>query len=169
MAIWVCGVPRAGKTTFCKKLKKENPNFTIIVSEAIRNAFQKMDKSHYKEWGIKTSKQRQNDFPIFFKEFVEWNEKFSGCETIVDCALIDLEKVFEIADKKDKIICFGFGGKSVEEILKIIRKREKEEDYTKNYSDLQLLKFWGDISIQDKKNLEFSKLKSIKYVDNSNI
>lgn len=169
MAIWVCGVPRTGKTTFCKKLKVENPNFTIIVSEAIRNAFQAMDQQHYNEWGTKTSKQRQRDLPIFLNELVKWNEKFCGFETIVDSALIDLEKVFEIADKKDKIICFGFGGKSVEEILKIIRKREKEVDYTKNFSDLQLLKFWGDISIQDKKNLEFSKLKSIKYVDNSNI
>lgn len=91
MTIFICGLPRTGKTTFSKKLKTVLKNFNIIVSEAIRNGFQKMNNDSARDWGLKNSYARKILFPIYVKEFLEWNEKFSGFETIFDCALLSLE------------------------------------------------------------------------------
>ena len=164
MSIWICGVPRSGKTTFCKTLAQQN-RVTIISTEALRNGFQKMDAENFIAWGMGKSEKRQKDFPVFLFEFVKWNEFFSRQECIVDCALIELEKVYKFANTEDKIICFGFGGKSVIDILAFIRKREKSDDYTKNLSDEKLLKIWGDVSKIDNENLVFCKEHNIKYID----
>lgn len=163
--IFVCGLPKTGKTTLCKNLKKELPNYNIFVSEALRNGFQKMDIDNAKSWGNKTSKQRTQDFPVFLKEFLQWNEKFTQNSNIVDSALLDLKTITEIASNEDIIVCLGFGGKTQEEILKIIRENEAQQDYTKNFSDKQLLSFWGDIEKQDNQNKNFCKENSIFYFD----
>lgn len=164
MAIWVCGVPRSGKTTYCKSFAKKN-NVSVISTEALRNGFQKMDKDNFAAWGRGESEKRQKDFPVFLKEFVKWNEFFSDRFCIVDCALVELKTVFEFIDEADQILCFGFGGKSLNEILSFIRGREHQDDYTKNFSNEKLLKLWGDVADIDKQNLEFCKKNKIKYID----
>ena len=167
MTIFICGLPRTGKTTFSKKLKTVLKNFNIIVSEAIRNGFQKMNSDSARDWGLKNSYARKILFPIYVKEFLEWNEKFSGFETIFDCALLSLEQVLPIADKNDIIICFGFGCRTINEIMEIISNYEHDNDYTKQFSFDKLLKFWGDLEIQDKNNIKFCKKNKLLYFDTS--
>ena len=114
MTIFICGVPRTGKTTLSKILKENIHNSNLIVTEAIRNGFQKIDNDNARDWGTKTSKLRKEIFPVFVKEFLEWNEKFSTNITILDCALIDLKQIVSLANKNDIIICLGFGGRENE-------------------------------------------------------
>ena len=72
-----------------------------------------------------------------------------------------------IADKNDIIICFGFGGRTINEIMEIIRNYEHDNDYTKQFSFDKLLKFWGDLEIQDKNNIKFCKKNKLLYFDTS--
>jgi len=161
--IYICGLPRTGKTTLAKKIKAILPNMNLFVSEAIRNGFQKIEEVN--EWGNKNSKKRQVDFPMFLKEFLDWNKKFTECDNIVDLALISIEKTYEIANENDIILCLGFGNKTNSEILEIIRMFEKDKDYTKNINDQNLLKLWGDVAIIDKTNNEFCLEHDILYFD----
>ena len=167
MTIFICGLPRTGKTTFSKKLKTLLKNSNIIVSEALRNALQKIDSNNANNWGLKNSDIRRTLFPSFAKEFIYWNEKFSCCDTIFDCALLNIEQVLSIADKNDMIICFGFGGRTNNEIFKIIKKYEHANDYTKQFTCEKLMKFWGDVSLQDKENIDICKRHNIIYLDTS--
>ena len=38
-SIYICGIPRSGKTTLTKKIKEKYPNYNLFSFEAIRNAF----------------------------------------------------------------------------------------------------------------------------------
>lgn len=165
MNIFICGVPRSGKTTLAKKLKKELSDYNLIVSESIRNGFQKMDEENYKEWGNKNSLERKEKFPKFLFEFLKWNSVFSNCNNIVDLALIDLETVIDNKEDKDIIICLGFGGVSYKECFSFIRKREKEDDYTFKMSEEKLKMIWGDISFIDNENIKLCKEYNIRYFD----
>lgn len=165
MNIFICGIPRSGKTTLSRKLKKELVDYNVIVSESVRNGFQKMEEEHYKEWGSKDSLQRKEKFPKFLFEFLKWNTHFSKCNNIVDLALVDLKTVIDNKQEEDIIVCLGFGGANYKEILKFIRKREKEEDYTFKMSDDHLMKVWGDIESCDKENMTLCKEYGIKYFD----
>ncbi len=167
MTIFICGLPRTGKTTLAKMLKARIDNSNLIVTESIRNGFQKIDKEHSKDWGTKSSKLRQAVFPLFVKEFLDWNEKFSSNITILDCALISLQQIEKLANKDDIIVCLGFGGRENNEIFLHIRQYEHNDDYTKTYSNDYLLKLWGDLSTLDKCNYDFCNKKGIKYFDTS--
>lgn len=168
MKIFICGVPRAGKSTLAKFLKTQIENSNLIVTEAIRNGFQAIDEEHAYDWGRRQSDLRQKVFPKYVKAFLDWNEKFSETITILDCALIELDKVLQIKDKDDIVICIGFGGKGLQEIFKIIRKFEKQDDYTTQFSNQKLQAIWGDISQIDNNNIEFCAKNKIKYFDTSN-
>lgn len=165
MNIYICGVPRSGKTTLAKNLKNELRDYNLIVSESIRNGFQKMDEEHYKEWGNKDSEKRRISFPKFLFEFLKWNTYFSECNNIVDLALVDIDNVIENKNKEDIIICLGYGNKEIKDIFSFIRNREKDSDYTFNRSDEELLKMWGDITRIDKYNKEICDKHNIKYFD----
>lgn len=165
MNLFICGVPRSGKTTLAKIIKKDFSDYNLIVSESIRNGFQKMDEEHYKEWGNFNSKKRKENFPKFLFEFLKWNSFFSKCNNIVDLALVELKTVIENRSEDDIIVCLGFGGVSEKEIFSFIRKREKQEDYTLNMSDEKLSEVWGDISMIDKENMELCKKYNIRYFD----
>lgn len=73
MNLFICCIPRSGKTTLAKISKKDFSDYNLIVSESIRNGFQKMDEEHYKGWGNFNSKKRKEDFPKFLFEFLKWN------------------------------------------------------------------------------------------------
>lgn len=166
MILYLCGVPRSGKTTTSQELHKKIENSSLIVSEAVRNGFQKIDPNPLNPWGKQTSHERQNLFPLFVKEFLEWNEKFSNSTIIFDCALIPIETIFKNKRTDDKVICLGFGGLENQEILKLVRQHE-EGQYTTEFSNVKLLKIWGDISKQDKENFEFCKEHNIPYFNTS--
>ena len=168
MKIFICGIPRSGKSTTAKLLKAEIENTNLIVTEAIRNGFQTIDEKHAYDWGRWQSDLRQNVFPKYVKSFLDWNEKLGGTITILDCALLSLEKVLQLKDDDDIVVCAGFGGKSLDEIFKIIRKFEKTDDYTAQFSDQKLLAIWGDVAQIDKDNIDFCKKHQIKYFDTSN-
>ncbi len=165
MRIYICGVPRVGKTTLAKYLKRKLKNTNLFVSEAFRNGFQAMRPSEAKDWGTKTSKLRTDDFPVFLKTFLEWNEKFSGNDSIVDLSLLNIEKIYEMLDENDIIVCLGFGGKSNNEIFKIIRKFEHGNDYTITKTDEELKKLWGDMAKRDKHNMSFAAEHNISYFE----
>jgi len=165
MNIFICGVPRSGKTTLAKRLKSELSNYNLIVSESIRNGFQKMDVDNYKEWGNKNSLKRKKDFPEFLFEFLKWNNYFSECNNIVDLALVDLETVIKMKEDNDIVVCLGFGCIESEEIFSFIRSRENEGDYTKKYSDEELDKIWKNIAFNDKENFRVCDENGIMYFD----
>ena len=166
MNVFICGVPRSGKTTLSKLLKKELKDFNIIISESVRNGFQKMDRENYKEWGNKHSIQRREKFPEFLFEFLKWNSFFSECNNIVDLALIDLKTVLLNKGDEDLVVCLGFGkDKLNEEIFSFIRERENESDYTRRFSDEELVGIWGNICDIDKNNIKVCEDNNIKYFD----
>lgn len=167
MKIIICGEPKTGKTTLCKELKKKMPDCNLIVSEAIRNGFQKMDSAHSKLWGTKTSRQRTEDFPAFLKEFLEWNEEFTQNNSIVDLALLGVKDVGKVANEEDIVICLGFGAKTNEQIFEIIRHYEGDSDYTKTLSNEKLLSLWGDVAKQDLFNKQFCEKNGYFYINTS--
>ena len=167
MRVFICGEPRTGKTTLCKKLKEKLSQFNLFVTEAFRNGFQKMDEEHYREWGTKTSIQRVEQFPIFLKEFLQWNEELSQQNSLIDSALLPIQDALKIKKTNDLIICLGFGGKPKEEIFKTIHTYENEQDYTKNFADDYLLRLWGDIEANDIFNKNFCKENNLLYIDTS--
>lgn len=165
MKIIVCGLPKTGKTTFCKQLKQQMPNANLVVTEALRNGFQAMLPEQMKEWGTKTSVQRRTLFPVFVKEFVDWNERFANCCTILDASLLTPQDAVNVAGTDGFVVCFGLGGKKLDEMLQNIHKYEKTADYTANLSNNQLLKFWGDLEEEDRKNLKFCEENGVLYID----
>ncbi len=166
MIIYLCGVPRAGKTTTAKKLNKALPYSNIIVSEAVRNGFQKIYPQEAKAWGNKTSSQRTLLFPAFLQEFASWNESFTDTATIVDCALVDVQTILDTKREQDIVICLGWGGKDTSDILALIHQHEGDS-YTKQVPDEKLLTLWGDIGSIDKQNIVICKNNNIKYYDTS--
>ena len=167
MRIIICGVPRTGKTTLSKILKNNLHHHNLIVSESIRNGFQAMDEPNFANWGNKNSLQRKTLFPKFLFDFIKWNERFSGCDTILDLAIMNVETITKLFAGDSLIICLGFCGKDKKDIFEIVRRYEKEDDYTKNMSDEQLDRLWGGIVAEDKKNFEFCKAHDILYFDTS--
>lgn len=167
MVIYICGVPRSGKTSLARLLNLNLENSSLIVSEAVRNAFQKIDEKNATEWGSKSSAMRKQVFPAFIKEFAEWNSKFSQGNIILDCALIDIATIYSMAGKSDKIICLGFDGKSKEEIFSLIREKESSTDYTHNLSNEKLTSLWGEVDEIDSFNKSFCLANGIDYYDTS--
>lgn len=163
MNIFICGVPRSGKTTLARKLKEALTGYNFIVSESIRNGFQKMDKGNYKKWGNRNSLQRKQQFPEFIFEFLKWNSFFSECDNIVDLGLVDLKTVVDNKEDSDLVICLGFGDISDKEILSFMRKRENKGDYTEKLNDEELMNIWGNIFDGDKENIKLCNQYKIKY------
>ena len=91
---------------------------------------------------------------------------FCECNNIVDLALVDLKTVLLNKSDEDLVVCLGFGkDKLNEEIFSFIRERENENDYTKRFSDEQLVAVWGNICDIDKNNMKVCEDNNIKYFD----
>ena len=68
-------------------------------------------------------------------------------------------------DEDSIIICLGFGCRKIDEIVEGIRRNDKENDYTKDWSTERLYKHFYDIVEKDKNNFEFCINNNIKYYD----
>jgi len=167
MNIFITGIPRAGKTTFSRKLKEKYPKFNIMVTEAVRNGFQKAFPNLKKDFGIKSSAARNVTFPEFMGEFLYWNNYFSHISCIVDSALLTIEQIEKIKHNQDIVLCFGFGGIENTEIWNNIQKHQLESDYTVTFNKEKMFQTWGDVCLIDKENLRLCEELNIKYFNTS--
>ncbi len=167
MTIFICGLPRTGKSTVAKLIHNKLPQASLFVTEALRNALQKIDDTHAKDWGRKNSQLRQEVFPVFVKEMLVWNNKLLGAISVLDCALLSVQQVISIAEPNDIVVCLGFGGKTRDEIFDIIREYEQPTDYTATIDNEHLTKLWGNVADEDASNIKICANRDIKYFDTS--
>ena len=161
--IFIVGVPRTGKTTLTKLIKKELPQINLISFEAIRNGFIKSQPEL--NMGNRNSSARQKILPDFIFEFVNWNEKFSNYNNLIEGDFTDIESIVKNTDEDDMIICLGFSGRRIDEIIDGIIRNDSNHDYTKNWTEDKIKNHFYDIVEKDKENIENCKKYNIKYYD----
>lgn len=161
--IYILGVPRTGKSTLSKLIKEKYSKMNIISFEAIRNGFIKTQPDLYMQ--NRNSEARAKILPLFICEFVYWNNIITGCSSIIEGAISDVKTISDIASKDDIIICLGFNGRSIDEVIELIKKYDRETDYTHDWSEEKLKKHFYDITDEDKKNIELCQNLNIRYFD----
>ena len=161
--IYIIGVPRTGKTTLTKLIKKEIPQVNLISFEAIRNGFIKSQPELNME--NRDSEARKVILPSFICEFVNWNEEITNYNTLIEGDFANIECIIKNTRDQDIIICLGFNGRSLEKIIDGIIKNDTETDYTKHWTRDQIEAHFYDIVQKDIKNIENCKKYNISYYD----
>lgn len=161
--IYIIGVPRAGKTTLTKLIKQEIPQINLISFEAIRNGFIKSQPELNME--NRNSEARKEILPSFIYEFVNWNEEITKYNTLIEGDFAGIESIIKNTSEQDIIICLGFNGRSIEEIIDGIIKNDTETDYTKHWSREQIEAHFYDNVQKDIENIENCKKYNISYYD----
>ena len=98
-------------------------------------------------------------------EFIHWNNEISKLGTIIEGDFADISEIKRLSSKNDLIICLGLGCRSIEEIIDGIRKNDKENDYTKEWSGEKIRKHFMDITNKDKCNYNYCNDNNIYYFD----
>lgn len=161
--IYIIGVPRTGKSTLSKMIKLKYPSMNLISFEAVRNGFIKSQPNL--DMGNRKSDARQNILPQFLVEFVYWNNIITGYGNIVEGSFSNVDTIKKLINGEDIVICLGLGKRKIETIIEEMRKHDKENDYTKNWTDEQIKKHFYDITEKDRENDEPSQKLDIEYFD----
>lgn len=161
--IYIIGVPRSGKSTLSKLIKKQNPVYNQISFEAIRNAF--IESQSELNMGNRNSSARKNILPKHIVSFSSWNNKILSTPTLVEGSFCTIDVLSNLVDKNDLIICLGLGCRNIDQIVSGIKKNDKEDDYTKTWTDEQIKKHFYDIEINDKINYDYCLKNDINYYD----
>lgn len=164
--IYIVGVPRSGKTTLAKMIKNKYKYLNILSFEAIRNGFIKSQPTLNME--SKHSLSRKEILPSFVFEFIKWNYKITCCGSIIEGDFTNIETIVNNNNENDKIICLGFSGRTLDEIVNFIMKNDTENDYTKNWNKEKLKKHFEDIQKMDLKYMEQCRKHNIDYYDTFN-
>jgi adenylate kinase family enzyme len=161
--LYIIGVPRAGKSTLSKLIKEKYPIYNQFSFEAIRNGF--IESQPELNMGNRNSDARKNILPKHFVTFAHWNKEILSCPSLIEGDFCSIEELSNLIDDNDEIICLGFGCRSIEEVIKGIRENDSDADYTKDWSDEQMIKHFHDTLEKDKINYDFCNKNGIKYYD----
>ena len=161
--IYIVGVPRAGKSTLSKLIKEKYPIYNQFSFEATRNGF--IDSQPELHMENRNSEARKTILPKHLLSFSKWNSTILYCPSLVEGDFCSIQELYELVDENDLIICLGLGCRSVEEIVSGIKQNDKEDDYTKEWSEEKLASHFHDITEKDKINYEFCIKNGIDYYD----
>ena len=161
--IYIIGIPRSGKSTLSKLIKNKYPIYNQFSFEAIRNSF--IESQPELDMGNRKSEARKTILPKHFITFAHWNNEILSSPSLIEGDFCSIDELFHLKNENDIIICLGLGCRSINEIIDEIRKNDKVDDYTKDWSNEQLYNHFYDIEEKDKYNFEFCKKNNIKYYD----
>ena len=146
--IIVGGTVRGGKTTLAN-LVRDRFGYSKVESDTIVNAFDKV----YPEFGIthRDAKLARVKYEPFLFEILNGfyrDLKYAGNVTVFPGSQFLPENIYKY-EKKDKciVIFLGVDGISSEELFKVIREKDTENDWTYKKSDEWMLKFCENYSI----------------------
>ena len=161
--IFIIGVPRSGKSTLSKMIKEKYPLYNQLSFEAIRNAF--IETQADLNMDNRNSDARKHILPKHIITLAHWNNKVLSCPSLVEGDFCSIKELYNLVDENDEIICLGLGCRTIDEIIYGIRNNDKDNDYTKDWNDLQIKKHFYDIVEKDKLNKDFCMKNNIKYYD----
>ncbi len=165
--IFIGGVAKSGKSTFAKKICRDN-KYNHIPIDYFTASF----KRNYPEVGIISNvvinSETSNKLSLFLSTVISiidtTDEKF-----ILDSAHVMPKDIVRYLDKdKWDIYFLGYPNIDKEEKFSIIRKYEKKDDWTFKRSDIELLDILDKL-ILISKNIEKECLElGINFIDVSN-
>lgn len=161
--IYIVGVPRTGKSTLSKLIKEKHPIYNQLSFEAIRNGF--IESQPDLNMDNRKSVARRDILPKYITTFASWNNRILSAPTLIEGSFCSVEKLLSLLDENDLIICLGFGGRNIDEILNGIRQNDADADYTKGWSDEKIKQHFYDIVENDNINYDYCIKHNIKYYD----
>lgn len=165
-SIYICGIPRSGKTTLTKKIKEKYPNYNLFSFEAIRNAFIESQPNLNME--NRNSQARKEILPKHFITFAKWNAEITCNPSLIEGSFCNIKELKDFIEDDSIIICLGLGCITIDEFAKNVIKYDKENDYTKKWSLEKIKKHFYDQEIIDKFNYSYCKKMNIKYYNTNN-
>ena len=161
--ILLLGASRAGKTTFSRMLHEIYNSYQIVEGDAIREAYSytiNKDKSLTSDEVGKTDQYR-NFIIKLFHYLVKYNKNLNYIFDTVDI----LPEHVPLFKENYLIIVFGYPNTDAKTVVDAQRKHDKENDWTYNLSEKDLL-FYANYWIEQSKKLEQDCQKlNIKFVD----
>lgn len=161
--VFIIGVPRSGKSTLSKMIKDAYPEYNQISFEAVRNAFGESQPEL--NMGNRNSDARKNILPKHIVTFAKWNNRILNKPSLIEGDFCSIDELSNLIDEEDTIICLGLGCRSIDEIITGIKDNDKDEDYTKEWSEEQIKNHFYDIEEKDKYNYDYCMNNNIKYYD----
>lgn len=164
--IYICGIPRSGKTTLTKKIKERYPNYNLFSFEAIRNAFIESQPNLNME--NRNSQARKEILPKHFITFAKWNTEITGNPSLIEGSFCNIKELKDLIEDDSVILCLGLGCINIDEFAKNIIKYDQENDYTKKWSLEKIKKHFYNQETIDKLNYNYCKKMNIKYYNTNN-
>ena len=161
--IFIIGVPRSGKSTLSKLIKRNYPIYNQLSFEAIRNGF--IETQPELNMGNRTSDARRTILPKHIVTEAHWSNNILSCPSLVEGDFCTIEELNNLIDENDIIICLGFGCRSIEEIIRSVKKNDTSDDYTKDWSDEKMKKHFYNLVDKDKENYDYCIKNNINYYD----
>lgn len=159
--IYICGIPRSGKTTLAKMIKDKYPIYNQLSFEAIRNGFIKSQPEL--KMDNRNSDARKNILPQYIVEMAKWNNEITGNPSLIEGDFCSVDELKKILDDNSLIICLGLGGIELDKFLENIIKYDKENDYTKKWSVEKIKMHFYDQEEKDLFNKKICEENNIDY------
>ena len=161
--IFIVGIPRSGKSTLSRLIKEKYPNYNQFSFEAIRNGF--IDSQPELGMENRNSEARKNILPKHLISFAHWNSEILSNPSLIEGSFCSIEELYNLKNDNDYIICLGLGTRTLDEIINGIKENDKDEDYTKNWSEEKIRNHFYNIVEEDKYNYDFCVNNNIEYYD----
>ena len=162
--ILLLGASRSGKTTFSRMLREQYPIYQIICSDSIRGAYKRTinKDANLTSHEVGETDEYRNFIREVFNRFIKYNADLKYILDTVDI----LPQHIPLFNQEDLIILvFGYPKATDEEIVKIQRKNDTENDWTFDLSDKEILdnaNFW----IEKSKEFESDcRRLNVKFID----
>lgn len=161
MNIYIVGAPTSGKSTLAKFIKGKHPEYNYISFEAVRNGFIKTQPELAMD--DRNSAARKNILPEYLVEFAVWNEKMTGCPTLIEGSFVRVERLKELARPEDIVVCLGYGEMSLDEIAKCAIQYAGPGHYLYGKSEEEFKRHFYDLADEDRVNREFCMANDVPY------
>lgn len=141
--IFIMGPGRAGKTTLSKMINRKY-GYSIISIDDIVTALEVFPEIHISWEGnhIKTASQMAPFLIKYLKELSEGNKFYDGCKTVIEGTDIDFENLIPNIDQnKTLLIGLTYDKRTKEDMFKIIREHDTEDDWSYYLSDEKLKEY----------------------------
>jgi len=136
--LFILGVARAGKSTLAQMLKEKYPHANLIHADSIKNA---IIRNPYNTYGL----QEKDDTSLFIQHAVakifSYHIKYSKENdiNIFEGSEISPFVLHEYFPNEKDIIFLGHGKRNAEDIFRLCNTYDKEDDWTFNLKNSQIL------------------------------